>query len=79
MCTGYYAVGTDITLTAICPPENPQNEQPIVLKDILTTDLSTREGRIRNAASTIRLVKILRRLELTVRQDVDADMLTLDL
>ncbi|KAF8334873.1 uncharacterized protein EI90DRAFT_3048672 [Cantharellus anzutake] len=72
---GYYAVGADVTLVAI---QSAQGGDQIVLKDILAADLSTMQGRIKNAAMMIRMVKVLRALERTVGKAVDADMLTLE-
>ncbi|KAF8324425.1 uncharacterized protein EI90DRAFT_3075323 [Cantharellus anzutake] len=74
---GYYAVGANITLVAIQPGIDTQGDEKIVLKDISKADLSTRRGRVGNAVRMIRLVKVLRALERTVKEGVDADMLRL--
>ncbi|KAF8325636.1 uncharacterized protein EI90DRAFT_3072322 [Cantharellus anzutake] len=75
---GYYAIGANITLVAIQPVINAQGIQKIVVQDILKADLSTRQGRIRNATMMIRLVKVLRALECIVDRDVDTDMFLLE-
>ncbi|KAF8330307.1 uncharacterized protein EI90DRAFT_3154937 [Cantharellus anzutake] len=75
---GYYAVGANITLVAIQPVINAQGVQKIVVQDILKADLSTRRGRMRNATTMIRLVKVLRALEHMVDRDVDTDMFILE-
>ncbi|KAF8330078.1 uncharacterized protein EI90DRAFT_3061505 [Cantharellus anzutake] len=76
---GYYAIGADITLVAIRPGTDAQGDEQIIVEDILNANLSTRRGRIGNAVTMIKLVKVLRALERTVKKGVDADMLTLHL
>ncbi|KAF8317535.1 uncharacterized protein EI90DRAFT_3085067 [Cantharellus anzutake] len=75
---GYYAIGVDITLVAIRPGTDAQGDEQIIVEDIQNTNLSTRRGRIGNAVTLIRLVKVLRALERTVKKDVDSDMFTLE-
>ena len=75
MCSGYHAVGTLITLVTIKADVHKQGQA--VVQDIFTQDLSTRQGRIKNAATMIKLVKVLRLLENAIQQNVDADMLPL--
>ncbi|KAH8830949.1 hypothetical protein DL96DRAFT_1594926 [Flagelloscypha sp. PMI_526] len=70
---GYYVVGTEVTIVAI--QKNPdQSMQPPLLSYVTSSDLSTRQGRVRNAVKIIRLVKVLRLLGQTVTKGVDVDM-----
>lgn len=69
---GYYAVGANITLTTIQPSR--QGSKEMIINDLINADLSTTRGRIKNAVTMIRLVKIFRKLEITVKNNVDLDM-----
>ncbi|PFH47454.1 hypothetical protein AMATHDRAFT_42919 [Amanita thiersii Skay4041] len=69
---GYYAVGTKITFVAM--ERHPAPRRSVVVRNILTTDLSTRRGRIDHLTKMIRLVSILCSLEKVVPKYADFDM-----
>ncbi len=70
-------MGADLTIVALKPGEVTPSKQNVVIEDVVHENLSTRQGRVRNAARIIRLVKVLRALEHQVKKDVDTDMFTL--
>lgn len=74
---GYHAIGADMSLAAIEPSSERQGK--VVIRDIISADLSTRQGRIKNAVMLIRLVKVLRALECIVVKDADADTFSVTL
>ncbi|PFH47466.1 hypothetical protein AMATHDRAFT_152002, partial [Amanita thiersii Skay4041] len=71
---GYYAVGTEITLVTV-EHDPSQRHDGVSVWDILTTNLSTRRGRINNIRKMIRLVPVICSLAKMISKGVDADML----
>jgi len=53
----YYAIGTKITFVAICPP-TPSEQHPTI-QDVLTFNLQTRAGWIKNAVYMINMGPIV--------------------
>ncbi|PFH46032.1 hypothetical protein AMATHDRAFT_8343 [Amanita thiersii Skay4041] len=69
---GYYAVGPQVVIQRA----PPQNGNGTIVRDIVTTDLSTRQGRIQNLTRMIRLATILRSLEQIISSPMDVDTFT---
>jgi hypothetical protein len=54
---GYYCRGVNMTLVAICPPEEPSGKP--VIQDLFSADLSIRRERIQNLRRLINLSPLL--------------------
>ncbi|KAF8346502.1 hypothetical protein F5887DRAFT_1073184 [Amanita rubescens] len=67
---GYYAIGVSVTLVAILP----QEDGCLRVVDLITTDLSSRRERIKNASRMIKVCGILRWLQQVIGEGKDKDM-----